>query len=306
MSIYNHTTTFLLTILLLATSCEDAFETTLDIDPPEFTPQLAVHAYGNTYDHTLTVSLTEAVSILEDSSADLYNEATVRLYKEDDLIYTLDNVEQDPSSSYYNYYNFEMPEGIHIFELGATYRIEVKSDKYPTATATTIVPSDIIPMDVSIEEDAGSDIDGNEVSAVDITFIDDASVKNFYETALLLFDGDVDPENNNFDINTESFDPVVEDGIRYDIFNDNTFDGEEKNLEITFDTYYLGELDNGRSLGLLWKVVSEDYYLFSKSADKNEETEDNPFATPVQIYSNVDNGIGIFSIANQRLIEVTQ
>ena len=39
--------------------------------------------------------------------------------------------------------------------------------------------------------------------------------------------------------------------------------------------------------------VSSDYYLFVKSMDAANKTGGNPFVEPVQVLSNIENGIGL-------------
>jgi len=40
--------------------------------------------------------------------------------------------------------------------------------------------------------------------------------------------------------------------------------------------------------------VSEDYYKYNVTLAKYEQTQGDPFAQPVQVYSNIENGFGIF------------
>jgi hypothetical protein len=40
--------------------------------------------------------------------------------------------------------------------------------------------------------------------------------------------------------------------------------------------------------------LSEDYFKYKLSLEKYQETAGDPFAQPVQVYSNVENGFGIF------------
>lgn len=46
-------------------------------------------------------------------------------------------------------------------------------------------------------------------------------------------------------------------------------------------------------------VTDRDYYLYHQSVEKQQQTEDNPFAEPVLIYTNVTGGLGIFAAYNQ-------
>jgi hypothetical protein len=41
--------------------------------------------------------------------------------------------------------------------------------------------------------------------------------------------------------------------------------------------------------------TSEAYFNYLKSFNMYQRASGNPFATPVQVYSNVENGMGIFA-----------
>jgi hypothetical protein len=44
--------------------------------------------------------------------------------------------------------------------------------------------------------------------------------------------------------------------------------------------------------------VDKSYYLYAVSEQKYQQTRNNPFTEPVQVYSNVKNGFGLFSAYN--------
>ena len=58
------------------------------------------------------------------------------------------------------------------------------------------------------------------------------------------------------------------------------------------------------SIGIKYAIVErsilklnyskEDYFKYKLSLEKYQETAGDPFAQPVQVYSNVENGFGIF------------
>lgn len=50
--------------------------------------------------------------------------------------------------------------------------------------------------------------------------------------------------------------------------------------------------------------MSEDYYKYQKTYIKQVETKDNPFASVIEVYSNIANGIGIFAGYNRQMIHL--
>ena len=51
---------------------------------------------------------------------------------------------------------------------------------------------------------------------------------------------------------------------------------------------------------LYWtlKNHSEDYYMYKKTFNVYQSVRGNPFAEPVQVFSNIENGYGIFWICS--------
>jgi hypothetical protein len=48
--------------------------------------------------------------------------------------------------------------------------------------------------------------------------------------------------------------------------------------------------------------MSEDYYKYQKTYIKQVETKDNPFASVIEVHSNITNGVGIFAGYNRQMI----
>ena len=66
----------LIIIVFTFSGCEDTFETTLEINPPEHTDRLVVHAYGSTNGEDLKVHLTQSSGLLESLQNNLISKAT--------------------------------------------------------------------------------------------------------------------------------------------------------------------------------------------------------------------------------------
>ena len=68
-----------------------------------------------------------------------------------------------------------------------------------------------------------------------------------------------------------------------------------KKYKWRFTSYSFG--DPGAVNLVVWlRSISKDEYLFLKSVDLYQNNEDNPFAEPVIIHSNIASGDGIFSL----------
>lgn len=290
----------LLAISISLYSCEDAFTTTLEIDPPEHKDKLVVHAYGSTNGMDLNVHLTKSTGLLENNNNDVtISGAEITLWKEDELVAQLEEVNINGSNFRYNYI---LPEGSVTYEKGSTYRLEVIADGFDKAVGTTIVPNDIPLLKQRFEEDGTSLESGDFNSEVEIEFQDPAGQEDFYEVGVALY---IDNGGNPFyqEVRAETYDPSGQEGLSYAnlIINDLSFDGELKTFPLIIERFDETAIDN---MFVLWRITSEGHYLFNKTAKRQDDLDDNPFSSPVQVYSNIENGIGIFSIMNESFVKV--
>ena len=69
--------------------------------------------------------------------------------------------------------------------------------------------------------------------------------------------------------------------------------------------YLVFEGSEGR-LYVILSTVSEGQYRYTRSVDLQYENDGNPFAEPVQVYTNVENGFGIMagSSASQVVVDL--
>ena len=93
--------------------------------------------------------------------------------------------------------------------------------------------------------------------------------------------------------------------------NDILFNGQTKSLEISLpneDNYWneAGYIWSYRNIGLRFYLhnISQDYYYYRRSLELYNQSSDNPFAQPVQVYSNIENGFGIFAGAQVNYFDI--
>jgi hypothetical protein len=86
------------------------------------------------------------------------------------------------------------------------------------------------------------------------------------------------------------------------LFNDLLFNGQNKSLEIEIPNYN----ETGNEIGYQWSYktlslrlylhnISKSYYYYRTSLELYQSASGNPFAQPVQVYSNIENGFGVFA-----------
>ncbi len=77
------------------------------------------------------------------------------------------------------------------------------------------------------------------------------------------------------------------------IFTDKLFDGKEYSFHGTFYTYFLYGAGDTSTVFINFESIDEDYYLYLDSREKHYYAKNDPFAVPVVVHSNVENGVGI-------------
>ncbi len=100
-----------------------------------------------------------------------------------------------------------------------------------------------------------------------------------------------DPNFDNY--NSESYQTT---GLIKDLL----FDGQQKTLDIAIDLSFKGWTMSGyepriEKMDVCLSNLTEPSYLFYKSYNIYNNVMGNPFAQPVQVYSNITNGFGIFA-----------
>jgi hypothetical protein len=148
-------------------------------------------------------------------------------------------------------------------------------------------------------------------SKVKITFNDPEKIKNYYRVYLEIsdkYDGEYEPNRRvNFysnDIVFGSSSMGVANTSAYNEFNDLLFDGEKYTLTLCFydersysknDTiYYYKNIPERREVTVRLESLCESYYNYLSSLSLyNSNFDGGFFSEPVQIYSNIKDGMGI-------------
>ncbi|KAA3640405.1 MAG: DUF4249 family protein, partial [Bacteroidetes bacterium] len=84
------------------------------------------------------------------------------------------------------------------------------------------------------------------------------------------------------------------------VFTDKAFDGNE----YTIKGWDYGWWETVESFKLELVNLSKDGYLYLRSLEDYYNSEGNPFAQPATVYSNIENGYGIFALGAAEVIEI--
>jgi hypothetical protein len=289
-----------LTVML---SCEKD----ITVDAPQHEVKLVVNSItGMNMPFTAIVGKTAGILDLTTPESYLVSNAVVLLY-ENNVV--KDTLEFNPTTNRYHAKNKT------IAKAGFSYRLTATAPGFNTAEAETTMPANIIIESISRRLNVRADADSNMYDEVKIRFTDDAATSNYYMVKFTR------PFNNRGDIHYEDMycmrsldtdidrrtdvDPILfEDCIdREFMMTDKRFKGPVKELIVFIRNHELEPVSD-TVVNRQYKAVAElknitaDQYNYRKSNGAYHDSEDNPFAEPVLVFTNIQNGYGLFSTYN--------
>jgi hypothetical protein len=294
-----------------------ACEMVVDVDVPNQPPRLVANAFLQA-DSIVVVELTQSQSILTNTELKSVSGAVVTLLEETQLVATLE--ESEDSGIYFSTFTPSV---------GKTYTLRVSKDGFEPVEASTFIAPPVAIRSVALDTTVFVSTDLNfEDSLVTerrviieearLTLDDPGGERNYYEVSVyrneLQLQPRFDDQGNYLGDDTvrylrqqylDSEDPVVastasdpllgESGFYGTTlsFNDDLFNGKSYTLRFTPEFFGFSFTDNEERLYVILSTVSEAQYRYTRSVDLQYENEGNPFAEPVQVYTNVQNGFGI-------------
>jgi hypothetical protein len=278
----------------------------LDIDLPETEKKIVVNGLLST-DSLIKVNVSKSIGILDNTKIEFLTNANVKLYKNDTFIENL------VSSGNGNFVSSFTPE------INSNYKITVDYNNLKSVNTNTTLknPVPILSIDTLSEiqiynYDGYSDT--TTIYHFKLKLSDNVNENNFY---FLNFSG-LQPiyefiddqyvitgyEESNFYFNSE--DPVFNNENSYftlnkmdgRCFNDELFNGKEYTIDFEFpyNKYMFGTFGEPAQLSTFYinlLTIPDALYYYINSYNLNQYTQYDPFAQPVRIYSNVENGLGI-------------
>jgi hypothetical protein len=281
--------TFLLFgLLLLLSSCsEDFFEEVIDIKIPDHTPRLSIAAYLLAGDSIINVYVSHSLGFLDTTKRTTIKNAVVQVFKNGATLAIV------PYSSK-QFYKLKLPKSKVIDQ--AFYELKISAPGYPPITSQQKLPAPVPILGARFEKNGAIDSNGEKFDLIVIEFQDNAIVKNYYAISgtLEISPGDKIPVSFN------SLDPLSENAGEEVLVKDDSFNGKKFSWRLGSHLQF-----PGAKLILQLESITKDKYLFLKSIHLYEEAEDNPFAEPVLIHSNIEGGFGIFSAESRTYFTLT-
>lgn len=269
-------------------SCEKI----IDISIPEKERKIVVNGLMSP-DKPVRIHLSRSLSVLENDSLIAIRGADASLFNGTDLIGKL----LEESAGYYYLPSFKPV-------VGQTYRLTATYDGLKPIEAIATLPP-VVPI-VSVDTATLTGEWGQQELRLAVKFLDPAGVHNVYGFG-------IDVTYKEFDYGTMSYTgkklsrPTYlysnNDGFLKDestdfegklYFEDLLFDGQMKTVEFGITDYSFFESDTVW-LDVKMEQVDLPYYLYVLSYESYQQAHGNPFSEPVQVYTNVQGGYGIFA-----------
>jgi hypothetical protein len=280
-------------------ACEDTFAKEVIIDVPKQPNKLVLECANETGER-LEAYCTQSVSVLAPNSSMPLPNAFITLYEggllRDTLVY-------NAGARLYRAKNDTR------FISGNTYTIKGSHTGLAAVEATTTAPQPVAIQSLSYRPRFRTDANGQERDEIRFSFQDAPGQADYYEVQVQVPLGNTGQYRPVFCLYT--VDPDAETGlggvgVTYDdcieesfVMKDLRFDGRTKEvtLQVESDDLLTVTLPTGTVLRprVVLRAVTGDYYRFYKSKRAYEDAEDNPFAEPVSVYTNIKNGFGIFA-----------
>ena len=268
--------------ILFLVSCEKA----IVLEQEEIAPRIVVNALISDSD-TIWIDLSESRPILYEEPLPPILVASAQLVDENET-----EIGTFTSNGNGKYYLTDVE-----LTAGNTYGLKVNAPDFTGITAYSIIPS--LTSITSI--DTTTDVPYNQMEFT-LQFTDNPVNKDYYGVMIEYFGSWIDEEGTSNDIywpyfSTNEFYVNASsdiDGAKYErefLFSDESFNGNA----VSF-TGLQGRFTPTGEPGyyvITLKTMSEDVYKYKVSYQKYQNSQ-GPFAEPVQVYSNISEGFGIF------------
>lgn len=275
------------------------------ITPPPYTPQLVVGGMMTNADSLIAIYVGRNYGIFEPSNYydAILDNAKVLIYKDGMMFDSLPLVSRVINQMEYRSYYKKYSASLNDVYGESNIEIRVSHPDYPNCSAITKLPSLVSIQQARYISNAGvvsNPFDGDEQTydGIELTIDDPANEENYYEIRVA---------QTALDWNNELYTQYArmpESYGRYAwslLFSDAEFNGSLHRKLVLIDATYM---NTNEPFKLICHNITKEKYLYLKSLIANDGTADNPFAEPANIYGNIQNGLGIFSLDRETIYPV--
>lgn len=293
--------TITLTLIILF-SCQ---ENIVDLDIGASESQLVIGGFINT-DSTVIIKISRTVHPLETDAEYGVKDARVTLFENDQPVTHLRYDNNDSDSEVDDVY---VSDNQFVPEAGNEYSVLIESEGYTPVRASTSIPEEIEIDHVEIGRtlvQVGDFLNGVNAS---ISFQDPPQEENYYSIVIREkrkvyheydeFGQPIEASGFVFENRAKPLLPRLDDKIEFNgksNFEFNVLYLSDVAFEGRLYTYdFLMHAPDGGELTVYLNHITREHYQYGTTSQlQQQESTENPFSQPVQVFTNVDNGLGIF------------
>ncbi len=286
-------------IIFSLVSCEGLFTTVREIDIPQHEQKISINSILR--GDSIGIFISHSKTIDDDTD---YNPISAK-------VTVMENGKELINFDYKNINNYDLismnklPENI---KEGAEYSLVVDSENFGIAKASDIAPNKANIGNLKFNKEL---VQGEyeEYNRFEFVIDDDKSENNFYIFKFrVVYE---DPEKNRYSsIYATTDDPHITSvydrsnildkrqyGSSLDLLSDKSFNGTKRKVvfKVNRPSYDYGNGDLKYKIFLDVETVSKTYFNFLIAQSQAQDVGDNPFAEPVVVSGNIDNGYGVFA-----------
>jgi hypothetical protein len=303
---------FLLFSALLFASCEGFFSTTVKADPPEYDPQLVFHLLMTDKDTDIRLTLSRSYGLLEpvrDEEKWYISGATVEWWQGGQKVLTLMPLPGDSAFVYTG--KLAQP-----LKPGDQCEVRVTHPDFPAVRAVQTMPAAFSVDSVRVRKLNSKDPYAYQYQ-VDVPLNDQAGTENYYEFQVYQrrysTASYIDPVTGALVVDTFEvrdylvyFDEFLDRNTlagtgQSALISDQLFDGQAYKFQVKFTPSSYSSSDSMPLFHVRVRSMTKDYYQWSRSYYQRYENEFEIFSEPVTVLNNVENGLGVFGLATEKL-----
>lgn len=301
---------FPLLLSALLMSCE----TVVDIDVPEEEPKAVINAMFEA-DEPVKAEVTKSSTAMEKAQAEAVEAATVVLFKNGESVDTLIKEDVPPEPGVPRRYVSEN----YTPEAGNNYRIEVEAEGLDPASAETRLPEEIGETELISYEPEYREALVDEWHKVVVEF--PLQEDSYYTVTPVIIYEDQYGNSTSEGVAFLTSEPRLlhAGGGEFDQILGSALLSGEIEMELKEDDDGMIELElypeampsNRDHIGeyeyqVIIRKVTSDYKNYIRTLRKQDLNRDNPFAERVSVYSNVEQGFGMFSGYHEERIKLEE
>ncbi len=300
---------FLIIVIIIFFACQK--KVNFNIDYPA--AKSAVNCLVNP-DSTIKVYLTKSLTPVDTINFKDITNAKIEIFKNgiyEGLADTHITPEKNPGLGYYT-------NPLISFSESDSLKIIISHPDFEKSYAYTSIPqkpsTDTDVISYTFEGIENPQVNGYNLNAsIKISIFDSKNEERYYSVKMYYYANDLPYLNNkdtiykdkiHFTINSEKVIKTYNFNEGY-IFANKDFDSNNQTFYLYVEDQMNVKSSEFFKLYIVVNSICKDYYLYQKTLKGYYESINNPFGEPVKVYSNINNGYGIFAGYNSVIDTVT-